>query len=82
MDDITISKSYIASEEGSSSHFTEQNFSHEDGNSAGIDNEFQLHGISSILPLDLGQDFSLLQKDCISNENHDIVNTQFHTSGD
>ncbi|XP_028781320.1 transcription factor MYB3R-1 isoform X2 [Neltuma alba] len=81
LDDVTLSNSDIAREEASSSRFTEQKYSHEPGNSAGMDNRFQLHGLPSISSLDLGQEFSLLQGDCIvSDDNHDIVNAQFHTS--
>ncbi|KAK4277016.1 hypothetical protein QN277_015086 [Acacia crassicarpa] len=81
LDEVTISNSDIAREEASSSRFIEQKYSQEPGNFAGMDNGFQLHGLPSISSLDLGQEFSLLQGDCIvSDENHDIVNAQFHTS--
>ncbi|XP_054795038.1 transcription factor MYB3R-1-like [Prosopis cineraria] len=81
LDDVTISNSDMAREEASSSQFTEQNYSHEPGKSAGMDNGSHLHALPGISSLDLGQEFSLLQGDCtVSDESHDVVNVQFHTS--
>ncbi|KAF7830131.1 transcription factor MYB3R-1-like [Senna tora] len=81
LDDVNVCNPDMAREEASSSQFVGQKYSLEPGNSAGRDCEFNLHALHNISSLDLSQESSLLQGDCVvSNLSRDIVNAPFHTS--
>ncbi|KAJ7965981.1 Myb-related protein 3R-1 [Quillaja saponaria] len=81
LDDINFSIPDIPHQEISSSQFIEHKFSHDQGNSASRDCEFNLHALSNISSLGMEQESSELQTDCImANARHEMVNVSFQTS--
>ncbi|TKY58282.1 Myb-related protein 3R-1 [Spatholobus suberectus] len=80
IDDVTMCIPEIAHQEACASQFIEQQ-SHEPGNSISGDCQFNLHSLPNISSMVLGQESSLLQRECIApSEICDMVNVPFRTS--
>ncbi|XP_027355565.1 transcription factor MYB3R-1 [Abrus precatorius] len=80
LDEVTASLSDIAGQEVCTSHFIDQKYSHEPSNSTNGDCQLDLLALTNYSSLDLGQESSQLQNDCIAHgESHEVVNVPYQT---
>lgn len=80
LEDVAFSMPDITCEADCPDKFLEKNFSRDAGTSASRDQEFNVHALTNISSLELGQESSQLQNQCIStNESHEMVNVTCQT---